>query len=98
MFEISEASGVCTGTKIILHLKEDCKEFASEERVKGESGMLGAPGLSHLMGQGTYQKSSTVEAAKLGPWGWQRGCSPVVEEATLYREEVPAGFSLVLFC
>ncbi|XP_060116696.1 heat shock protein 75 kDa, mitochondrial [Heteronotia binoei] len=34
MFEISEASGVRTGTKIILHLKEDCKEFATEERVK----------------------------------------------------------------
>lgn len=36
MFEISEASGVQTGTKIIIYLKEDCKEFASEERVKGE--------------------------------------------------------------
>lgn len=35
-FEISEASGVRTGTKITLHLKEDCKEFATEERVKGE--------------------------------------------------------------
>ncbi|XP_015265385.1 PREDICTED: heat shock protein 75 kDa, mitochondrial, partial [Gekko japonicus] len=34
MFEISEASGVRTGTKIILHLKEDCKEFAAEERVQ----------------------------------------------------------------
>ncbi|XP_077173294.1 heat shock protein 75 kDa, mitochondrial isoform X2 [Paroedura picta] len=34
MFEISEASGVRTGTKIILHLKEDCKEFAIEERVQ----------------------------------------------------------------
>uniref|UniRef100_H9GJD4 Heat shock protein 75 kDa, mitochondrial n=1 Tax=Anolis carolinensis TaxID=28377 RepID=H9GJD4_ANOCA len=33
-FEITEASGVQGGTKIILHLKEDCKEFASEERVK----------------------------------------------------------------
>ncbi|ETE71042.1 Heat shock protein 75 kDa, mitochondrial [Ophiophagus hannah] len=33
-FEISEASGVQVGTKIILHIKEDCKEFASEERVK----------------------------------------------------------------
>ncbi|NXW55803.1 TRAP1 protein, partial [Eurystomus gularis] len=34
MFEIAEASGVRTGTKIIIHLKEDCKEFANEERVK----------------------------------------------------------------
>lgn len=36
VFEIAEASGVRTGTKIIIHLKEDCKEFANEERVKGE--------------------------------------------------------------
>ncbi|KAF1484945.1 Heat shock protein 75 kDa, mitochondrial, partial [Eudyptula minor novaehollandiae] len=34
MFEIAEASGVRTGTKIIIHLKEDCKEFANEDRVK----------------------------------------------------------------
>lgn len=36
MFAIAEASGVRTGTKIIIHLKEDCKEFANEDRVKGE--------------------------------------------------------------
>ncbi|NWZ18677.1 TRAP1 protein, partial [Asarcornis scutulata] len=34
MFEIAEASGVRTGTKIIMHLKEECKEFANEDRVK----------------------------------------------------------------
>ncbi|NWS75336.1 TRAP1 protein, partial [Crotophaga sulcirostris] len=34
VFEIAEASGVRTGTKIIVHLKEDCKEFANEARVK----------------------------------------------------------------
>ncbi|NWZ06326.1 TRAP1 protein, partial [Agelaius phoeniceus] len=34
MFEIAEASGVRAGTKIIIHLKEDCKEFANEDRVK----------------------------------------------------------------
>uniref|UniRef100_A0A8C5SC55 Heat shock protein 75 kDa, mitochondrial n=1 Tax=Laticauda laticaudata TaxID=8630 RepID=A0A8C5SC55_LATLA len=33
-FEISEASEVQVGTKIILQIKEDCKEFANEERVK----------------------------------------------------------------
>ncbi|XP_051905610.1 heat shock protein 75 kDa, mitochondrial [Hippocampus zosterae] len=33
-FEIAEASGVQQGTKIVLHLKDDCKEFASEDRVK----------------------------------------------------------------
>ncbi|XP_069005213.1 heat shock protein 75 kDa, mitochondrial [Embiotoca jacksoni] len=33
-FEIAEASGVQQGTKIVLHLKDDCKEFSSEDRVK----------------------------------------------------------------
>lgn len=35
MFEIAEASGVRPGTKIVLHLKDDCKEFSAEDRVKG---------------------------------------------------------------
>lgn len=35
VFEIAEASGVQQGTKIVLHLKDDCKEFSSEDRVKG---------------------------------------------------------------
>jgi hypothetical protein len=39
VFEISEASGVRTGTKIIIHLKSDCREFASEARVRGEWGL-----------------------------------------------------------
>ncbi|MBN3305123.1 TRAP1 protein, partial [Amia calva] len=34
LFEVAEASGVRQGTKIVLHLKDDCKEFASEDRVK----------------------------------------------------------------
>ncbi|XP_030067603.1 heat shock protein 75 kDa, mitochondrial [Microcaecilia unicolor] len=34
VFEIAEASGVRTGTKIVIYLKEDCKEFAREDRVK----------------------------------------------------------------
>lgn len=37
VFEIAEASGVQQGTKIVLHLKDDCKEFYSEDRVKGIS-------------------------------------------------------------
>uniref|UniRef100_A0A8D2LQI9 Heat shock protein 75 kDa, mitochondrial n=1 Tax=Varanus komodoensis TaxID=61221 RepID=A0A8D2LQI9_VARKO len=35
-FELSEASGVQAGTKIVLHLKKECMEFASEDRVRGE--------------------------------------------------------------
>ncbi|XP_064151558.1 heat shock protein 75 kDa, mitochondrial isoform X1 [Loxodonta africana] len=34
VFEIAEASGVRPGTKIIIHLKSDCKEFAVESRVQ----------------------------------------------------------------
>nr|XP_019964472.1 PREDICTED: heat shock protein 75 kDa, mitochondrial [Paralichthys olivaceus] len=34
VFEIAEAGGVQQGTKITLHLKDDCKEFSSEDRVK----------------------------------------------------------------
>ncbi|ROK47447.1 Heat shock protein 75 kDa, mitochondrial [Anabarilius grahami] len=34
VFEVAEASGVRQGTKIVLHLKDDCKEFSSEDRVK----------------------------------------------------------------
>ncbi|KAM9783462.1 heat shock protein 75 kDa, mitochondrial isoform X1 [Syngnathus typhle] len=34
VFEVAEASGVQPGTKIVLRLKDDCKEFASEDRVK----------------------------------------------------------------
>ncbi|XP_008576559.1 PREDICTED: heat shock protein 75 kDa, mitochondrial [Galeopterus variegatus] len=34
VFEIAEASGVRTGTKIIVHLKADCREFTSEARVR----------------------------------------------------------------
>ncbi|KAM3598786.1 uncharacterized protein V6R79_022574 [Siganus canaliculatus] len=34
VFEITEASGVQQGTKIVLHLKDDCKEFSTEDRVK----------------------------------------------------------------
>lgn len=36
VFEIAEASGVRPGTKIIIHLKSDCKDFANESRVQGE--------------------------------------------------------------
>lgn len=34
VFEIAEASGVRPGTKIIIHLKSDCKDFANESRVQ----------------------------------------------------------------
>ena len=36
-FEVGEAEGVSRGTKVILHLKEDCKRFALKTAVEGES-------------------------------------------------------------
>lgn len=34
-YEIQEADGVAIGTKIVLHLKGDCREYSDEDRVKG---------------------------------------------------------------
>ncbi|XP_053551154.1 heat shock protein 75 kDa, mitochondrial [Bombina bombina] len=34
VFEMVEASGVRPGTKVTIYLKEECKEFASEDRVR----------------------------------------------------------------
>ncbi|CAJ0957469.1 unnamed protein product [Ranitomeya imitator] len=34
VFELAEAGGVRPGTKVIIYLKDDCKEFASEDRVR----------------------------------------------------------------
>lgn len=65
MFEIAEASGVRTGTKIIIHLKSDSREFASEARVRGER----EPGLRG-MGARRHWGSSVVRALLvLVAWG-----------------------------
>jgi molecular chaperone HtpG len=33
-YEITEATGLDRGSKLVLHLKDDCKEYATESRVK----------------------------------------------------------------
>jgi molecular chaperone HtpG len=33
-YEITDASGLDRGSKLVLHLKDDCKEYATESRVK----------------------------------------------------------------
>lgn len=33
-YEITETEGVTRGTKIILHLKDDCNEFSKEDTIK----------------------------------------------------------------
>lgn len=35
-FEIEEVDGVDVGTTIVLHLKNECREYADDERVKGK--------------------------------------------------------------
>ena len=34
-YEVSDAENVQRGTKIVLHLKGDCYDFAKEEIIKG---------------------------------------------------------------
>ena len=34
-YEIQEAEGVEQGTKIVIHLKPECRQFADDETVKG---------------------------------------------------------------
>lgn len=36
MYEIAEAEGVQPGTKIVVYLKSDCREFADEGTIKGK--------------------------------------------------------------
>ncbi|CAI5791741.1 shock 75 kDa, mitochondrial [Podarcis lilfordi] len=71
-FEISEASGVQTGTKIILHLKEDCKEFANEERVKEVitkySNFVGYPLFLNGRRVNAMQALWTLEPKDIGDW------------------------------
>lgn len=54
VFEIAEASGVQQGTKIVLHLKDDCKEFSSEDRVKGTTAAAALVNVQQL------QRSNTL--------------------------------------
>ncbi|KAG8433238.1 hypothetical protein GDO86_017498 [Hymenochirus boettgeri] len=34
VFDVAEANGVRQGTKVVIHLKEECKEFSNEDRVR----------------------------------------------------------------
>lgn len=36
VYEIQEADGVSIGTKIVIHLKTDCREYADEDRIKSK--------------------------------------------------------------
>lgn len=34
-FQIQEAEGVQLGTKIVIHLKTDCREYADDQTIQG---------------------------------------------------------------
>ncbi|MBN3281781.1 TRAP1 protein, partial [Polyodon spathula] len=72
VFEIAEASGVRTGTKIILYLKDDCKEFASEDRVKGVvtkySNFVSFPVFLNGRRLNTLQALWTMDPKEISEW------------------------------
>ena len=36
-FEVTEAEGVQRGTKVVIHLKGECYDYAKEETIKGDA-------------------------------------------------------------
>ncbi|XP_063790869.1 heat shock protein 75 kDa, mitochondrial [Pseudophryne corroboree] len=72
VFELAEASGVRPGTKVVIHLKEDCKEFASEDRVREVvtkySNFVSAP--LYLNGKriNTLQALWMMDPKEIGEW------------------------------
>lgn len=74
-YELREADGVIRGTKIIIHLREECKEFANAHKVEGiikkYSNFVGFP----IYVNGKQQ--NTVQAV------WAKGVSEVTEEEHL---------------
>ncbi|RXM33748.1 Heat shock protein 75 kDa, mitochondrial [Acipenser ruthenus] len=72
VFEIAEASGVRTGTKIVLYLKDDCKEFASEDRVKGVvskySNFVSFPVFLNGRRLNTLQALWTMDPKEISEW------------------------------
>ncbi|XP_039348973.1 heat shock protein 75 kDa, mitochondrial [Mauremys reevesii] len=72
MFEIAEASGVRPGTKIIIHLKEECKEFANEDRVKDVvtkySNFISFPLFLNGRRLNTLQALWMMDSKEIGEW------------------------------
>uniref|UniRef100_A0A8C4W6T9 TNF receptor associated protein 1 n=1 Tax=Gopherus evgoodei TaxID=1825980 RepID=A0A8C4W6T9_9SAUR len=72
MFEIAEASGVRPGTKIIIHLKEECKEFANEDRVKNVvtkySNFISFPLFLNGRRLNTLQALWMMDSKEIGEW------------------------------
>jgi TNF receptor-associated protein 1 len=59
-YEIREADGVNPGTKIVLHLKQDCAEFSDEDRIRNVITKY-----SNFIGSSIYlngKKANTIQA------------------------------------
>ncbi|KAJ1678115.1 hypothetical protein EV182_004742, partial [Spiromyces aspiralis] len=78
-YTLSEATGVDVGTKIVVHLKENAKEYATKERiqelVKKYSNFVGAP----IVIDG--EKANTVEAL----WNKDKNLITDEEHTNFYR-------------
>ncbi|XP_077590135.1 heat shock protein 75 kDa, mitochondrial [Stigmatopora nigra] len=72
VFEVAQASGVQPGTKIVLYLKDDCKEFASEDRVKEVvtkySNFVSFPVFLNGRRLNTLQALWTMEPKEISDW------------------------------
>ncbi|XP_076998090.1 heat shock protein 75 kDa, mitochondrial isoform X2 [Tamandua tetradactyla] len=72
VFEVAEASGVRTGTKIIIHLKADCREFANEARVRDVvtkySNFVSFPLYLNGRRLNTLQAIWTMDTKDVGEW------------------------------
>ncbi|XP_056263170.1 heat shock protein 75 kDa, mitochondrial isoform X2 [Pseudoliparis swirei] len=72
VFEIAEASGVQRGTKIVLHFKDDCKEFSTEDRVKEVvtkySNFISFPIFLNGRRLNTLQALWTMEPKEISDW------------------------------
>ncbi|XP_075035515.1 heat shock protein 75 kDa, mitochondrial [Mixophyes fleayi] len=72
VFEMAEASGVRLGTKVVIHLKDDCKEFASEDRVREVvtkySNFVSAPLFLNGKRVNTLQALWMMDPKEIGEW------------------------------
>uniref|UniRef100_A0A6Q2Y6T5 Heat shock protein 75 kDa, mitochondrial n=1 Tax=Esox lucius TaxID=8010 RepID=A0A6Q2Y6T5_ESOLU len=107
VFEIAEASGVRPGTKIVLHLKDDCKEFSTEDRVKEVvtkySNFVSFPIFLNGRRLNTLQALWTMEPKSISEWQHQEFYRYVAQSYdkpryTLhYRADAPVNIRAIFY-